>query len=223
MDSLESATIWIFVTLLIVVLASFRKNDDLEFVSFKIPRKYAGPILYSMMIGLNFQVLKLFHNVNSIVQELKLNYSKETFIAGKTLINSHPWVFNPFSEFSTETSILFDNLGYALLIVLWWLGNAAAYKLMFRESKTIKLIGIGLASIYLILGLSSMWIIQTTTVVVTESPLKVIMPLIGIGLGALVFSGLMYPLRKELRKKEEQEKKEFDEWKNQKEKVDNNA
>ena len=59
LNSLDSATTWIFVTLLIVVLASFSSDERLEFASFKIDKKYAGPIIYAMLVGLNFQVLKL--------------------------------------------------------------------------------------------------------------------------------------------------------------------
>ncbi|TYA66008.1 hypothetical protein [Seonamhaeicola marinus] len=201
LNSLDSATTWIFVTLLIVVLASFGSDEKLEFASFKIDRKYAGPIIYGMLVGLNFQVLKLLHNVNSILIEIKSGFGAETFELARIMLNKHPWIFNPFSEFESITSLIFDNLGYALLIVIWWMGNAIAYKLMFKQGRKIKLVGTGLAGLYLVFGLSSMAMIQAISEKVTYSSLKLITPFVGIVIGAVLFSALLYPLRKEIKSK----------------------
>ncbi|GAA0877319.1 hypothetical protein GCM10009119_02870 [Algoriphagus jejuensis] len=199
-DALDKATTWIFVTLLIVVLASFRPDDKLEFASFKIDKKNAGPLIYGMLVGLNFQVVKLLHNINSIIIEIKNNFDAEAFDAAKITLNKHPWIFNPFAEYNTITSLVFDNLGYAFLIIIWWLGNAIAYKMMFKQNNKIRLIGMGLAGLYLFFGLSSMILIQNITSLVTDDPLKIITPFIGIILGGIIFSILSYPLRKELKK-----------------------
>ena len=153
LDSLESATTWIFITLLIVVLASFRNDDTLEFASFKVERRYGGPIVYAMLVGLNFQILKLLYNVNAVVNELNcIDKLAET----QQVLHKHPWIFNPFSEYSSSTSIILDNFGYVFLIVTWWIGNAVAFKLMYRENRKVKRIGFILAVLYTLFGLLSM-------------------------------------------------------------------
>jgi hypothetical protein len=186
MDALDSATTWIFITLLIIVLSSFGSSDKLEFASIKIKKKYGGLLVYGMMVGLNFQVLKLLHNISSLISQVPN-------CDAKIVLNTHPGIFNPFAEFGSESSLLFDHLGYALMIVIWWIGNAVAFKMLHREELKIRCIGFVLAGIYVLLGFASMMLIGEICYIICEnSSLKYEMAVVGIIVGGLIVLFMAY-------------------------------
>ena len=210
LTSLESATTWVFLTLLIVVLASFRNEKTLEFASFKVERKFGGPLMYAMLVGINFQILKLVHNLDSIVQELAVDRTSESFLFVSEILHKHPWLFNPYSEYDSSTSGFFDNFGFVFLIAIWWIGNAVAFKLMYREEIKVKLIGLGLGVLYLVFGLWSMVIIQATMKTITTSPIKLSTwfegAVVGVIVGTIIFTSMIRPVRLELKREKAGEK-----------------
>ena len=146
LDSLERATLWVFLTLLIIFFSNIRKESEFEIANIKIDKKHSGIVLYGLLCCLNFQVLHLVQNVSYILGCVS-NKSLACLV-----LKLHPWIFNPFSETENITGHISNNLGFLLLLILWWFGFSIAEGLFVKKSSKIEVVGTIMFGIYLVLG-----------------------------------------------------------------------
>lgn len=181
LDSCDKATMWIFITLIGLLVTSFQKGDTIEVIKLKISKSHSGSLLYVVLIGLNFQVIKILQNISHITSQIKLTEEN------RLIYEIHPWVFNPFSKTSGTLSYFTDHIGFSILIILWWLGFAIAQKLLLSGTYKIKNFGRILFIIYLFLGVLSLLLIQDIFFLLGVDYIKIVYELVGIGLGTLIF------------------------------------
>jgi hypothetical protein len=198
LDSLDKLSIWIFTSFIIALLSILSDKEEISFGPFSIQKKYAGIIIYIMLFSLAFTMFKLLNTFADAYRGLIwLNLSKDEFMRDVNLkIQNHTWVFNPFSKTNNQFSFIIDNIGFPMLIIIWWIGNAIAHLLTQRSSnKIFSAMGLCFAGLYLLLGLGCLLIIQgyMQTIVCLGNPsscydlAKQIAPFIGIGIGGLSF------------------------------------
>lgn len=173
LDSLEKVTVWIFITLIVLFFANLKDEDELEIAGIKIDRKYSGVLLYAVLCCLNFQVLHLLQNVSYILDTIK---SKEIAMIALKL---HPWIFNPFSETENIVGYFTDNLGFPILLFLWWFGFSIAQNLFLQNKKGINVIGFTLFGLFLIFGIVSLILISEIIVMYNFSKIKIFLTLFG--------------------------------------------
>jgi hypothetical protein len=151
--ALDKATSWAFVALLATAISGLQQDKKIKIGGFEIDGKYASNVTFAILCGINFITLRLLQN---LVFFFDVAGSKTE--QAKFLINSNPWVFNPFAETSGFLSYVTDNLGLALLLLLWWLGFHTGF-FLHRGAKQVWISNI-LSIIYLLLGLTSMVLIM---------------------------------------------------------------
>jgi hypothetical protein len=182
LGQLDKATSWIFLTLMVIILSS-NKTDDYEFGDIKIKKGQSALVLYLILCGLNFQVLKYLQVLSSSFSFIK---DKSIAIAN---IQYDTWVFNPFSRTTGIVGLFTDNIGLPILIILWWLGFALANKEISKtkQSKAASTIILLLFCLYLLFGLLSLIIIQDLLLRIGNNTDKLISQFIGIIVGVFVF------------------------------------
>ena len=195
LDSLDKLTIWLFSSFIVVLISLFSSKDELSFGAFTIKKKYAGAILYLMLCGLTFDVFKLLNNLSDTYDRLlwqSLNSETpqkaiEAVEKAKLILHTHTWVFNPFAQTGSLFSGIVDNIGYPMLITIWWFGNALAQSTLSTHNILLRLFGLICAGLYLLLGLGCMLQIGQLTNDVCNSQIKNITPFIGIFAGGGLF------------------------------------
>ncbi len=153
LDALDKATLWAFVALLATAVSGFQQDKKIKIGGFEIDSKYASNVTFAILCGISFVTLRLLQNLVFF-----FNMADSKTEQAKFLVNAHPWVFNPFAETSGVLSYVTDNLGLALLLLLWWLGFHTGFYL-HRGTKQVW-IGNLLSVIYVVLGLTSMVLIM---------------------------------------------------------------
>lgn len=182
LDALDKATSWAFVALLATAISGFQRDKKIKIGGFEIEGKYAGNVTFAILCSINFITLRLLQNLIFLFDVAGTKAEQAKF-----LINIHPWVFNPFAETSGFLSYITDNLGIALLLLLWWLGFHTGFYL-HRDSKQAWVSNL-LSTIYLVLGLTSMVLIMlfmakvnSETIIIKQILLFVAIPIGAFGL-----------------------------------------
>lgn len=209
LDSLDKLTIWLFTSFIVILISLFSSKDELSFGAFEINKKYAGAILYLMLCGLTFNVFKLLNNLSDAYDRLlwqSLNSETpqkalESIEKAKLIFHTHTWIFNPFAQTGSFFSGLVDNIGYPMLITIWWFGNALAQSTLTNHNILLRLFGLLCAGLYLLLGLGCMVQIGQLTAKVCDSQLKMITPFIGILVGGALFFVITFLARRRQRDK----------------------
>ncbi|MEM6716893.1 MAG: hypothetical protein AAF622_17650, partial [Cyanobacteria bacterium P01_C01_bin.147] len=133
----------------------------IEILGFEIRTQIATVVLFGILCGLTFNLTRLLSIVSYLLSQLDASPRIEEAII---ILQTHPWVFNPFSQTSGSLSFLLDNLGLSLLIVAWWLGFHTGFfisrdaRLSLSISVTSWILslfyfGLGLAALMLTIGL----------------------------------------------------------------------
>ena len=182
LGALDKATIWIFVILIVLCISLFSEKPDIEIDKIKIKKEFSGLILYATLCCINFQILHSLQNLNYLYHKLAL---KDEAIA---ILNSHVWLFNPFMKSSEPLNLITDYIGLPLLIVMWWIGFALAQKGVSETYKNQKKIAVLLFFIYIIEGLSSIFILQQMQLEVNNDQYRTISNLIGMLVGLILFN-----------------------------------
>ncbi len=183
LDQLEKTSIWIFITLIVILISSFQNENDIEIGKIKLSRKKSGMILYFVLCALNLQMLKVFQGIFHSFNSLE---NKEEIIVK---MQTHHWVFNPFSMTKGIIGYITDNIGLICLIVLWWLGLSLSSVEVLRdeESNNTKMLIPTLFFTYLILGLFSLILIQDLMLKIGGYEIRIISQFIGILIGVFLF------------------------------------
>ncbi|MEM9120353.1 MAG: hypothetical protein AAGD09_21080 [Cyanobacteria bacterium P01_F01_bin.56] len=161
MDALSEITGFSLVFLIATVFSGFQKSDKIEILGFEIRTQIATVVLFGILCGLTFNLTRLLSIVSYLLSQLDASPRIEEAII---ILQTHPWVFNPFSQTSGSLSFLLDNLGLSLLIVAWWLGFHTGFfisrdaRLNLSISVTSWILslfyfGLGLAALMLTIGL----------------------------------------------------------------------
>lgn len=156
MTSLKEVTSFAIVTMVAIAISKAQKEDKVKIGSLEIVKDYAGVILFATLCSLIFQTLRLFNNLIFLrTQVSSANLDKADFI-----IRANTWIFNPFAQTDTPLSFLTDNLGFSLLLIIWWLGFHTGFSLLESSTRLWILIGRLLSLIYLLFGLIIMILIS---------------------------------------------------------------
>ena len=187
LNSLESVVTWGFIALLAAAISGIQNEQKIKLGSFELEKQYAGVAILVALCGLEFQAMRLFQNLAYVLSQVVANSEQ-----AKLALRTHPWFFNPFSENSGFISAFTDNLGFALLLILWWFGFHTSFFMLRGASLTARRIGIVLSLLYLLFGLVSTYMISTliAQVNVETSLLKQIMLYSAIPIGAFGFGYL---------------------------------
>lgn len=182
LDALDKATSWAFVALLATAISGFQRDKKIKIGGFEIEGKYASNVTFAILCSINFVTLRLLQNLFFLFDVAGTKAEQAKF-----LINIHPWIFNPFAETSSFLSYVTDNLGLALLLLLWWLGFHTGF-FLHRDTKHAW-VSILLSVIYLVLGLTSMVLIMLfmikvngQTIIIKQVLLFIFIPIGAFGL-----------------------------------------
>lgn len=182
LDALDKATSWAFVALLATAVSGFQRDKKIKIGGLEIDGKYASNVTFAILCSINFITLRLLQNLVFLFDVAGMKMEQAKF-----LINTHPWFFNPFAETSGFLSYVTDNLGLALLLLLWWLGFHTGFFLPRNTKQTW--VNNLLSMIYLVLGLTSMVFIMvfmakvnSETIIIKQILLFVAIPIGAFGL-----------------------------------------
>ena len=186
LDKLDKATSWALVALVAAALSSLQRQKRINIAGFEIDKEYAGGVMFVILCGLNFQSMRLLQNLRYLYDQTSLQAE------ATLLVRTHPWFFNPFSETTGLFSQIADNIGFALLLLLWWLGFHTGFFLLRGMGGRWNIIGIALSQVYLILGLISIALISplmreinTTTWFVKHALFIAVIPVGAFGIGSI--------------------------------------
>ena len=129
MASLKESTSFAMLTLIAITVSKAQKEDKVKVSSIELAKEYAGLALFTTLCILIFQTLRLFNNLFFLRNQL----TKDGLEIANFLIRSNPWIFNPFAETKTSLSFLSDNLGFGILLIIWWLGFHTGFSLLGFE------------------------------------------------------------------------------------------
>nr|WP_281721321.1 hypothetical protein [Nitrosomonas nitrosa] len=198
LDKLDGVTSLALVVLVAVMLATVQKDEKIKIASVEVAKEYAGVSLFALLCGLIFHGLRLLQNLNALFAQI--SSSTSAFDQAIISIRYHSWFFNPFAETSGNISFLTDNIGYSLLLLLWWLGFHTGFFLLRDTTRTWRVIGIAFFFTYLIFGLLSMMQIASLIEIVNDDTkiAKQIILLFMIPVGSLGVRLLMNRLDREI-------------------------
>lgn len=179
LDALDKTTSWAVVALVATAFSGIQRDKKIKVGDFEISSKYAGVVTFAILCGLNFEILRLLQNLSFLLDNVGSKLEN-----AKIIITTHSWILNPFAQTSGILGLFTDNLGLALLLLIWWLGFHTGFFL----HQTTKQIWIGylLSSIYLVLGLVSMIMIMSLVAQVNNDTaiIKQVLLFIAIPIGA---------------------------------------
>lgn len=179
LDSLDKATSWAFVALVATAISGSQGDKKIKIGEIEISSQYAGTVTFAILCGLNFQVLRLLQNLSFLFSNVGLKTEN-----ARVIITTHSWILNPFAQTSGVLSPFTDNLGLALLLLLWWLGFHTGF-FLHRNTKRAWIENL-LTIIYLVFGLISMVLIMTLMTKINNDTaiIKQILLFIAIPIGA---------------------------------------
>lgn len=180
LDSIKEITSFAILTTIAIAISKLEKDEKIEIGDIEIPKNYAGAILFATLCCLIFQLFRLF---NSLIY-LRTKISGASLNTADFVIRSNPWIFNPFAETDTSLSLLSDNLGFGLLLIIWWLGFHTSSSLLESSSRIWLLTGRLLSLVYLTFGLVTMILIsQLISEINTQIVVKHLILILSIPIG----------------------------------------
>jgi len=198
LSSLESFISAAILLAIAVIWPALRGKSTLEFMSMKVERQYAIPVLSSIYLAINLAVLILFLRLAFLLQLLP---DGECAKSAMDTIATHSWILNPYSFFGNSLAAqLYSASTYGLLIVVWWFCFASMHVLGDSPKTKIQK---RLEGIFLGVGLASMLAMQWAGLLMwakigkgiegydginTAVLGKGVMSFISIGLGAFIFA-----------------------------------
>ncbi|MCC7190418.1 MAG: hypothetical protein IT312_16900 [Anaerolineales bacterium] len=179
LDALDKTTSWAVVALLATAISGIQRDKKIKVGDFEISSKYAGVVTFAILCGLNFEILRLLQNLSFLLSNVGSKLEN-----AKIIITTHSWIFNPFAQTSGILSPFTDNLGLALLLLIWWLGYHTGFFL--HQTTQRAWTGYLLSAIYLVLGLVSMILIISLIAQINEGTaiVKQVLLFIAIPIGA---------------------------------------
>ena len=175
LTQLDKVTTWAFLAIMAIILSN-NNSDEYVFGGIKIKKGQSAFVLYLILCGLNFQVLKLLQGLSSNF----LTFKDRTEAISS--IQNSVWMFNPFSNTTGLIGVITDNAGLPLLMILWFTGLALghkemlglkerrlmltaeievpAHRLALRRNIYLLWLTFALFLIYLIFGIANLWLIR---------------------------------------------------------------
>ena len=188
-DSLDKTTSWGLVMLFATLTTALYTKKTITILGATVPKNISGIATFGILCCINFKIFHLLQNLKSSLMLLESDRE-----VAYMRIRLHTWTMNPFSETEGKFSLISDNFGYTLLILLWWLGAQTGFYLIQYEIADTKLIIIFIFFyfVYLSLGIISMILISELISIICSNDLykkiKLVLTLIGIPFGlALTF------------------------------------
>ena len=194
LDALAKTTSWAFAALLAAAVTTlYNKDNVIEIGTVKLPREIAGVTVFGLLCALNFRALCLFQRLSVALELLHPNLE-----IASLRVRLHTWASNPFAETANRLGFITDNAGYAVLLLQWWLGAHLGFYLVIRfaSSVWVRAIAMGLSVLYLVLGLTTMFLISTILKRICSKSasirLKTALTLAAIPLGAFGIAALFW-------------------------------
>lgn len=211
MDSFEKTSLWGLATITAIAQAAIYSDATIDLPGIKIPRELAGVITFTVLCGLNFQLLRLFQLSSYFLNQVDAHDKQETTTQSQsesdrqrahTLLKTHKAIFNPFAETMEWGSNFSDVFGLSLLLLLWWLGLQSGFRLLRSGNPTaLRLtVGYGLLGLYVVFGLMSARVVwrlihaigQARTLVRLKGSLAVFSMVVGcFGIGTMFVKDLI--------------------------------
>lgn len=159
MDALSEITGFSLVFLVATVFSGFQSSEKIEILGFEVRTRVATIVLFGILCGLIFNLTRLLLIISHLLSQLDGSQNRGQAII---ILQTHSWVFNPFAQTSGTWSFLLDNLGLALLLLIWWLGFHTGYFLLkgTNLSLSTSVSSWILSLFYLVFGLNAMIIIM---------------------------------------------------------------
>ena len=196
LDATSELVHWALFLAIVFLWAGLAKQDPISVLGMNVARTQALTVACGFYLVVNVVVSMHFLRIGDILQ----NITDENFIAALTKLSTHRWAANPFAYFNGGLpSRIHSSLGFGVLIVVWWIGNASLYAL---SDNAMTPIGLVLQGVFLVIGLGSMQAVQRVLPIVLQRlealapalalevratvPYRAAFSLLGIGLGALV-------------------------------------
>ena len=139
LDSIVDIANWILFLALVFFWAGFSKQDHpINVLGLQVDRSHAFFVACTLYLAANFLLLILFRRI----ADLLLLVDDENLLVAVTKLITHKWAANPFAFFGDRWGAkLHASCGFALLVLVWSLGNASLYALagpVFRHTIVFK-------------------------------------------------------------------------------------
>lgn len=175
------------------LLSALFAKKAITILGVDIPKNISGITTFSILCAINF---KFFHLLQNIKMSINILEPDTDIVLMR--IRLHQWTLNPFYETEGKFSLFSDNFGYALLLLLWWLGAQTGFYLIRTGNKEpiLIVIGIALFAIYLFLGLMSMFLISELISIICRNKaskkIKMILTVAAIPIGAFGLKAVFF-------------------------------
>lgn len=197
LDSLESIFNWAILLAIAVAWAGIQRQQQIEALGLKLKRRDAFFALSALFLVANVAVLILLLRVGDLLALVDAEHFGEALARAAT----HTWILNPFACFGDGwAGRLTSGEGFGLLIVVWWLCNAALHSILDGSNSHVTrvllflFLGVGLASMLAIqrvygIGLERAEGIdaQLHAAIASTTIVRMVGCLLGTGVGALLF------------------------------------
>lgn len=190
MDALSGITGFCLTFLAATAFSELQGTEKIQVLGLEIRTRVATIVLFGILCGLIFNLVRLLSILSYLISQLDASQNMEKAIL---ILHTHRWVFNPFAQTSGSFTFLIDNFGFALLLVVWWLGFHIAY-LVLKHSNSSSLIAVWtLFLFYLLFGLIAMIFIMflikqinPETMLIKFSLLVLFIPIGAFGIGKIL-------------------------------------
>lgn len=141
-NALEKTTSYFLLFLVTTTLSGVKKSEKIKILGFEVRRNVSTIVLYGTLCGLMFSLIRLLLNISYLLSQLENSQNIEKAIL---LLQTHPWVLNPFSQTSGSLAFLFDHLGCSFLLTMSYFGSALGsfFILKIKKFKASTLITTG--------------------------------------------------------------------------------
>jgi hypothetical protein len=164
LDAVAETVYWGLLLAVIFLWAGLTKQDPIKALGMEVGRSYA------LFVACTFYFIANFFAMIQILRigDILLRVDKTSLPIALTKLWTHKWAANPFAFFGRSViATAQGSLGYGLLIVIWWIGNASLYCLVDgspRSGVTVTLAG----GLFAAIGLLSMVAIQRVLKIVSS-------------------------------------------------------
>lgn len=201
MDAIAKVVNWSIVLATVFWWAGVQGDTVINTQGLTIRREHALFVACVFFIFANFFALDTFYRIGGLLK----NCNDDSFEKASAILALHPWIFNPFSLYGYSIlSNFMTGKGYGLLIFIWWYGNSSLLALTDRKYVAL---GILMQAVFLTVGLLSMITINRVEIIIYKrflkidpdvaatlkrvTPIRLLVTLLGIGIGGLLYFGTM--------------------------------
>jgi len=151
LDTLYIISIGAMIAIIIAAFSALYRDKKIKIGTLEVEKKFAGTTILIFLCGVSFFIFSLFQTLASALGKTGTITEKAVFI-----VNNHPWIMNPFRETTGPFGVITDHLGFALLLLGWWIGFYSAFLLLQHGKSKLDAFIVILCLIYLVFGILSM-------------------------------------------------------------------